>query len=70
MKRVMPVAALVAALGCCAASAQDLLTEKKVFELPSYTTVGGQTITGGRGHLDGVLVIQQAAEAIRSFLGN
>ena len=48
MKRVMPVAAIAAALWCCAASAQDLLTEKKVFELPAYTTVGGKTIKGVR----------------------
>ena len=34
------------------------------------TPVQQVKIKGGRGHLDGVLVIQQAADQIRSFLGN
>jgi homoserine O-acetyltransferase/O-succinyltransferase len=33
---------------CFGAAAQDLLTEKKVFELPAYTTVGGKPIKSVR----------------------
>lgn len=40
-----PLWAATLGVAMFAAQAQDmLLTEKKVFELPSYTTVGGKTI--------------------------
>lgn len=41
--RAIAVVALVGALPL-AASAQDLIVEKKIFSLPSYTTVAGETI--------------------------
>ena len=46
MNRHIVVAALGVVLGCLSAHAQsgDLIVEKKTFELPSYTTVAGQTI--------------------------
>lgn len=45
MKFVIRVAALAAfALLPATSFAQDLIVEKKTFEMPSYTTVGGQTI--------------------------
>lgn len=45
MKAAVMAACLLAGLSG-PALAQDLLTEKKTFELPSYTTVGGATIKG------------------------
>ena len=41
-------AALVAVLYCSSAAAQQLLTEKKFFTLPQYTTAGGKTIKNVR----------------------
>jgi homoserine O-acetyltransferase/O-succinyltransferase len=43
-RRMLALLTLVGALGGAPAVAYDGLVEKKVFELPSYTTVGGQTI--------------------------
>ena len=39
-------AGLALAFAAAAAQAQDLIVEKKTFELPQYTTAGGQTIKG------------------------
>jgi len=42
--RRLALAAFAAAFVCAPAAAQDLITEKKVFSMPSYTTVSGKTI--------------------------
>ena len=50
MRAILAAAALVCALNAAPAVAQTspLIVEKKVFELPSYTTEGGQTIKNVR----------------------
>lgn len=42
--RIIQIAALAACLSATSALAYDKPVEKKVFSLPSYTTVGGKTI--------------------------
>ena len=44
LRRVLALSLLMAGVFSAAAAAQDLMTEKKTFELPSYTTAGGSTI--------------------------
>ncbi|OYU50320.1 MAG: homoserine acetyltransferase [Rhizobiales bacterium PAR1] len=46
MKKLFAAALVSAALLALPASAQSLMTEKKVFELPSFTTQSGKTIKG------------------------
>ena len=51
-----------------------MMTEKKVFEMPSYTTFGGKTIKNVKfsyesyGKLNGVLAIAKVSDDIRAFL--
>jgi homoserine O-acetyltransferase len=44
MKRQLPALFLFAALTATSASAQDLMTQKKVFEIPEFTTQSGKVI--------------------------
>ena len=48
LTRTLALAALMMGLLAGAAGAQDLLVEKKTFELPTYTTAGGKTIKNVR----------------------
>ena len=48
LARVPSLAVLLIGVLSGAAAAQDLITEKKTFELPSYTTTSGKTIKGVR----------------------
>src|SRR5215510_8593789 len=48
LKRVLALSLLTVGLLAAPAAAQDLMTEKKTFELPSYTTTGGKTIKNVR----------------------
>ena len=48
MSSLIRIAAFVAMLCSTQAFGQQLLTEKKVFSMPSYTTVGGKTIKNVR----------------------
>ena len=57
-----------------AAPAAAMMTEKKVFEIPSYTTFGGKTIKNVKvgyesyGKLNGVLAIAKVSDDIRAIL--
>ncbi|CAN1556448.1 MET2 Homoserine acetyltransferase [Rhabdaerophilaceae bacterium] len=46
MKSIFAAAFLVASLAIAPATAQSLLTEKKTFEIPSFTTQSGRTLKG------------------------
>lgn len=48
LARTLSLAALLIGVLSGAAAAQDLITEKKTFELPSYTTTSGKAIKGVR----------------------
>jgi homoserine O-acetyltransferase len=48
LKRVLALSLLMVGMFAAAAAAQDLITEKKTFKLPSYTTAGGKTIKNVR----------------------
>jgi homoserine O-acetyltransferase/O-succinyltransferase len=48
LRRMFALSLLMAGMFSVAAAAQDLMTEKKTFELPSYTTAGGKTIKNVR----------------------
>src|SRR6185436_1380019 len=48
LRRVLALSLLMAGMFSAAAAAQELMTEKKTLELPSFTTAGGKTIRNMR----------------------